>query len=86
MNDATGAAPECPHDPQTHAGKPIGMYHCPECGCMVLAGLPHPVCDIDFCEYGVVIEYNVCRHCGDHTDDDDPDMTLCVMCAKAGRT
>jgi hypothetical protein len=33
---------ECPHDPRTMAGKPIGMYHCPECGDMVLAGLPHP--------------------------------------------
>lgn len=32
---------ECTHDPQIMLGKPIGMYHCPVCGCMVLAGIPH---------------------------------------------
>ena len=31
----------CPHDPRALAGKPIGMYHCPDCGDMVIAGLPH---------------------------------------------
>lgn len=31
----------CTHDPTTVAG-PIGMYHCPECGEMVIAGFPHP--------------------------------------------
>jgi hypothetical protein len=31
----------CPHDPQETQG-PIGMYHCPECGVMVLAGMGHP--------------------------------------------
>jgi acetone carboxylase gamma subunit len=24
------------------AGQPIGMFHCPECGEMVIAGIPHP--------------------------------------------
>lgn len=33
---------KCPHDPMELAGQPIGMYHCPECGEMVLAGSPHP--------------------------------------------
>lgn len=33
----------CPHDPRVLLGEPIGMYHCPECGEMVIAGLPHPV-------------------------------------------
>lgn len=33
----------CAHDPLEMAGKPIGQYHCPECGCMVLAGVPHEV-------------------------------------------
>ncbi len=29
----------------------------------------------------------VCQHCGDHTErGDDPAPSLCVMCAKAGRT
>lgn len=32
----------CGHDPQTLRGKAIGQYHCPGCGAMVLAGLPHP--------------------------------------------
>lgn len=31
----------CPHDPRQTFG-PIGMYHCPDCGAMVLAGVPHP--------------------------------------------
>lgn len=31
----------CPHNPQGTFG-PIGMYHCPDCGIMVLAGFPHP--------------------------------------------
>ena len=30
----------CPHDPRETIG-PIGMYHCPECGEMVLAGMDH---------------------------------------------
>lgn len=34
---------ECPWpwDPQQLAGAPIGQYHCPFCGAMVMAGLPH---------------------------------------------
>jgi len=32
----------CTHDPRLLAGQPIGMYHCPECGDMVVAGLEHP--------------------------------------------
>jgi len=31
----------CSHDPRTLAGMPIGQYHCPECGEMVIAGLAH---------------------------------------------
>lgn len=30
----------CEHDPQQTKG-PIGMYHCPDCGEMQLAGFPH---------------------------------------------
>lgn len=33
---------QCPHDPRDLAGEPIGMYHCPHCGVMVIAGIPHP--------------------------------------------
>ena len=31
----------CAEKPEKLAGAPIGMYHCPDCGAMVLAGLPH---------------------------------------------
>lgn len=30
----------CKFDPTQITG-PIGMFHCPECGEMVLAGVPH---------------------------------------------
>jgi hypothetical protein len=32
----------CSEDPMKLAGAPIGMYHCPDCGAMVVAGFPHP--------------------------------------------
>ncbi len=32
---------QCSHDPRETTG-PIGMYHCPECGKMVVAGMEHP--------------------------------------------
>jgi len=32
----------CPEKPELLKGAPIGQYHCPDCGVMVLAGLPHP--------------------------------------------
>lgn len=34
---------ECPWpwDPQQLVGAPIGQYHCPYCGAMVLAGMQH---------------------------------------------
>lgn len=30
-----------PFDPLFLFGEPIGMYHCPFCGSMILAGVPH---------------------------------------------
>lgn len=39
---------KCPEDPIKLAGKPIGMYHCPDCGCMQVGGLHH-VCDPENC-------------------------------------
>lgn len=44
--------PLCDWDPTGLAGKPIGMLHCPHCGCMVLAGVEHPLCDPDMCALG----------------------------------
>lgn len=32
---------KCKFDPSLYKNKPIGMFHCPECGEMVIAGLPH---------------------------------------------
>lgn len=29
-------------DPVELTGQPIGQYHCPDCGAMVIAALPHP--------------------------------------------
>jgi len=35
--------PKCDERPEEFMeGQPMGMYHCPDCGTMVLAGLPHP--------------------------------------------
>lgn len=31
----------CPENPVLLAGCPIGQYHCPYCGMMVLAAIPH---------------------------------------------
>jgi len=33
---------KCIEKPELLAGKPIGQYHCPDCGAMILAGMPHP--------------------------------------------
>lgn len=32
----------CNERPEALLNAPIGMYHCPDCGAMVLAGVPHP--------------------------------------------
>lgn len=31
----------CPEQPLLLAGQPIGQYHCPVCGMMLMAALPH---------------------------------------------
>jgi hypothetical protein len=41
---------KCPEDPTRLLGYPIGMYHCPDCGCMQVAGLEH------ICEEGCLLE------------------------------
>lgn len=30
-----------PWEPQQMVGVPLGQYHCPYCGAMVIAGVPH---------------------------------------------
>ena len=32
----------CEFKPEELVNVPMGMFHCPECGEMVLAGYPHP--------------------------------------------
>ena len=32
----------CEEKPETLIGLPLGQYHCPDCGAMVIAGVPHP--------------------------------------------
>lgn len=39
--------PNCAEKPELLKGQPIGMYHCTDCGAMVMAGVPHPpVCKL----------------------------------------
>ena len=40
--DALIAADKCPFEPEHLMDMPLGMFHCPVCGQMVLAGLAHP--------------------------------------------
>ena len=42
----------CEEKPEALLGQPIGMYHCPDCGAMVIAGVPHP---------------SLCKRCLDRT-------------------
>lgn len=42
-------ARSCPYDPSALLGVPLGMFHCPSCGCMVVAGLEHGPCFPSFC-------------------------------------
>lgn len=32
---------KCTYDPTPLKGLPIGQFHCPECGEIILAGVPH---------------------------------------------
>lgn len=40
---------ECPYDPKPLLGQPIGMFYCPKCGCMVIAGVEHGMCLPNLC-------------------------------------
>lgn len=31
----------CPEQPMLLSGQPIGQYHCPSCGMMIMAAMPH---------------------------------------------
>jgi len=34
--------PNCNEKPEALKSQPIGQYHCPDCGAMVIGGVPHP--------------------------------------------
>lgn len=35
---------QCPYRPEDDKPAPIGMYHCPDCSCVVVSRLEHGVC------------------------------------------
>lgn len=46
---------KCEFDPSSLVGVPLGMFHCPLCGEMVVAGMVHPTyAEYDEDEYGTV--------------------------------
>ena len=50
---------KCPFNPVIYLNKPIGMFHCPWCGEMVLAGVPHvdyPMVDWEEKEYDELVK------------------------------
>lgn len=49
---------QCPFDPRIYKGAPIGMFHCPWCGELQLAGIGHlpNIIEIDEDEYNELIE------------------------------
>jgi hypothetical protein len=58
----------CPFDPNVYAGQPIGQFHCPVCGCMVIAAVDHGVCVPGLCPAldegdhpGEEIDYTISR-------------------------
>ena len=34
--------PKCEEKPELLVGMPLGQYHCPDCGAMVIAEVKHP--------------------------------------------
>lgn len=46
----------CLEKPERLAGQPIGQYHCPYCGMMLIAGLPHDEPDEDNPDYELLKE------------------------------
>ena len=51
---------QCPFDPAVYKNAPMGMFHCPICGEMQLAGIEHLPFEIDIeqDEYEEVLAYN----------------------------
>lgn len=49
---------KCDYDPTPLLGQPIGMFHCPKCGEMVLAGMEHPDYHEELCDCYLCLEEN----------------------------
>jgi hypothetical protein len=41
LHNESGERCPWPWEPQQLGGAPMGQYHCPYCGAMVVAGIPH---------------------------------------------
>jgi predicted RNA-binding Zn-ribbon protein involved in translation (DUF1610 family) len=64
---------KCSHDPKQYKGMPMGMYHCPECGEMVIAGCEHPDYEGAFKDVSIHDpkpgeKNRICSECGRHLD------------------
>lgn len=44
-------AETCPYKPEELVGMPMGMHHCPQCSCMVIAGVEHGPCTDEECPF-----------------------------------
>ena len=53
---------KCEEKPELFKGYPIGMYHCPDCGIMLIAGFEHPpLCEK--CNSSILMEKNPTCQC-----------------------
>lgn len=52
---APNLIPTCSYKPETLIGAPLGMFHCPECGDMQLAGAPHSSRYVLYLDLDVVV-------------------------------
>ncbi len=75
---------QCPFDPSIYNDVPLGMFHCPLCGEMVIAGMPHPDYSNHLEELSKMV---TCGNCGEITTVDLPYACLeCgrMLCGKCG--
>ena len=57
----------CAEKPEKLLGAPLGQYHCPDCGAMVLAGIEHP---------------DLCQLCHDRQHPGFDVLTVCTTSKK----
>lgn len=71
------SSPSCAEKPETiGSAVPMGMYHCPDCGAMLLAGLQHP----DLCKDCQIEKFKECPDGWQLWDKDKPpNGTILVM-------